>query len=186
MESRIQEAIEHIEQYPGTPVAGVAREFNVPRRRLQNRLEGIPPKMGYVGVNLGLTRPDGKAICHYIDPLDNLNLAVRPEFITDAADDILQTRSSKSVASNLPLVGCHWITRFIGRARPPDESISVDDQHAPYTMPAKLRPGAYLSCRLLAGNGAGGVSPHSVPRIRGQADLCGLPARQQGRRKDIY
>jgi hypothetical protein len=52
MESRIQEAIEHIEQYPGTPVAGVAREFNVPRRRLRNRLEGIPPKMGYVGVNL--------------------------------------------------------------------------------------------------------------------------------------
>jgi hypothetical protein len=105
MESRIQEAIEHIVRYPNALVARVAREFGVSRRRLRNRLEGVAPKMGHVGANLKLTEPEEKALCHYIDRLDHPNLAVRPEFITDAANAILQARSSKNAEA--PKVGTH-------------------------------------------------------------------------------
>jgi hypothetical protein len=70
--------------------------------------------MGHAGVNLKLTEPEEKALCRYIDRLDHLNLAVRPEFITDAANAILQARSSKN-AEALPKVGHHWTTRFIKR-----------------------------------------------------------------------
>jgi hypothetical protein len=101
MESRIQGAIEHLVRYPKAPVARLAREFGVSRHRLQNRLEGVPPKMGHAGINLKLT----ELIVH-------LNLAVRPKFITDAANAILQARSGKN-AKALPKRGCYWTNREV-------------------------------------------------------------------------
>jgi hypothetical protein len=63
--------------------------------------------MGRAGVNLKLTEPEEKALCRYIDRLDHLNLAVRPEFVTDAANAILPARSSKNAEAPLPEVGKH-------------------------------------------------------------------------------
>jgi hypothetical protein len=115
MESRIQEAIRFIERFPEAPVAKVAEEFEVPRGRLRYRLSGMPPKRGLPAHNTKLTEPEEKALCRYIDRLDALNLAVRPEFVTDAADTILRERSSKIEAANPPTVGRHWTTRFLKR-----------------------------------------------------------------------
>jgi hypothetical protein len=115
MESRIQEAIQYLESYPGTPLARVAREYDVPRGRLRNRIQGTPPKKGHPATHSKLNGPEEKALCRYIDRLDRINLAVRPEFVTDAANAILLERSSKGQKADPPIVGCHWTTRFLLR-----------------------------------------------------------------------
>lgn len=48
MESRIEEAIQYFEDFPGEKLAAVARLFDVPRDRLWYRLEGRQPKKGSV------------------------------------------------------------------------------------------------------------------------------------------
>jgi hypothetical protein len=95
MESRIQETIEHLVRYPKALVAKVAQEFSVSRPLTLESSRGVPPKIGHAGINLKLTKPEEKALCRYIDRLNHLiNLAVWPKFITDAANAILQARST--------------------------------------------------------------------------------------------
>ncbi|KJZ69182.1 hypothetical protein HIM_11435 [Hirsutella minnesotensis 3608] len=90
MEARTQAALRHIENFPGAKVATVAREFGVTRDRLRCRLQGRPPKIGQRARNTRLSQPEEKALCRYIDRLDNVNLAVRVEFVTGAANCILR------------------------------------------------------------------------------------------------
>ncbi|KJZ70465.1 hypothetical protein HIM_10137 [Hirsutella minnesotensis 3608] len=112
MEARTQAALRHIENFPGAKVATVAREFGVTRDRLRCRLQGRPPKIGQRARNTRLSQPEEKALCRYIDRLDNVNLAVRVEFVTDAANCILRERSGQSGA---PTVGLNWTSRFLKR-----------------------------------------------------------------------
>ncbi|OAQ58169.1 DDE superfamily endonuclease [Pochonia chlamydosporia 170] len=111
MEARIQEAVRYVDDFPDAKVAKVAREFGVPRNRLRYRLQGRPPKIGRPAVNLKLSRPEEAALCRYIDRLDNINLAVRPEFITDAANHILRERSGRADL----VIGSKWTSRFLKR-----------------------------------------------------------------------
>ena len=109
MESRIQEAIQYLDDFPDAKVATVAWEFGVPRNRLRSRLEGHLPKKGRPNINTKLSAAEEKALCRYIDRLDSINLAVRAEFVVDAANYILQERGKDST------VGRNWITRFLKR-----------------------------------------------------------------------
>jgi hypothetical protein len=79
----------------------------VPRGRLWYRLSGIPPKKGLLVHNTKLIEPEEKALYCYIDRLDTLNLAVRPEFVIDTIDTILRECSSRIEATDLPIVGQH-------------------------------------------------------------------------------
>jgi len=115
MELRVEEALRYIGDFRDAKIATVAREFGVPRFRLRNRLAGRPPKKGQPATNTKLTKPEEKAICRYIDRLDRINLAVRAEFITDAANTILHERSSRSEQADPPTVGQKWTTRFLKR-----------------------------------------------------------------------
>ena len=115
MELRVEEALRYIGDFRDAKIATVAREFGVPRFRLRNRLAGRPPKKGQPATNTKLTRPEEKAICRYIDRLDRINLAVRAEFITDAANTILRERSSRSERANPPIISQKWTTRFLKR-----------------------------------------------------------------------
>ncbi|KJZ70356.1 hypothetical protein HIM_10247 [Hirsutella minnesotensis 3608] len=110
-ESRIEEALQYLNDVPGARVASVARAFGVPRSRLRYRLEGRQPKAGRPAANLKLSRPEEAALCRYIDRLDNMNLAVRPEFITDAANNILRERSGQADF----VIGSKWTSRFLKR-----------------------------------------------------------------------
>lgn len=112
MEARIQEALEYIDNFSGAKVATVAREFGVPSGRLRYRLEGRQPKAGQEAKNTRLSRPEEKALCRYIDRLDHINLAVRVEFVTDAANHILRERSGQT---DPPPVGPNWTSRFLKR-----------------------------------------------------------------------
>jgi hypothetical protein len=115
MESRIQEALRYIDDFPDAKTGTVAREFGIPYGRLRYRREGRPPKAGQPAANTKLTEPEEKAICRYIDRLDRINLAVRAEFVTDAANTILRERSSRPEQADPPVVGQRWTTRFLKR-----------------------------------------------------------------------
>ena len=112
MESQIQEAIKYIQNFPDTKIAKVAHEFKVPVSRLRHRLKGQPPKVSQPAKNTKLLRAEEAALCRYIDRLDNINLAVRVEFVTDAANSILR---EKFKGDDIPSVGTKWTTRFLRR-----------------------------------------------------------------------
>ncbi|CCE34479.1 uncharacterized protein CPUR_08411 [Claviceps purpurea 20.1] len=64
-------------------------------------------------VKTKLTREEEVALCRYIEQLDLAHLGLRPETITDAANYILQERSSSSTPP--VTVGSSWTSRFIQR-----------------------------------------------------------------------
>ncbi|OAQ58232.1 DDE superfamily endonuclease [Pochonia chlamydosporia 170] len=115
VEIRVDEAIQYIDENPGAKIAAVARIFNVSRSRLRRRIEGIPPQKGRPSPKLKLSRPEEAALCNYINRLDDINFAVRPEFITDAANYILKERAPASSTAPAEAVGKLWTTRFIQR-----------------------------------------------------------------------
>jgi hypothetical protein len=133
MESRIQDALLYIQQFPNAKVAKVAKEFGVPRGRLRYRLQGLYPKDGHHASNAKLTGPEEEALCRYIERLDYANLAIRPEFVTDAANAILQERLSKNAKPEDKLVSKMWTTRFLKRhkyLREKQKKLSQDRQAA--------------------------------------------------------
>jgi hypothetical protein len=94
MEQRIREAGEYIENFPDAKIVTIARDFEVPRSTLRNKLNGCYSKKRRPGINTELIKEEEIAICRYIDQLDKINLAIRPEFIADAARSIILIRSS--------------------------------------------------------------------------------------------
>lgn len=114
VELRAQKALLYLKENPNAKVATVARKFNITRQRLQRRCKGITARPGMQAANTKLSAEEEVAICHYINRLDNASFAVRPEFITDAANYILKERSS-STKQHFPTVGQNWTSRFISR-----------------------------------------------------------------------
>jgi hypothetical protein len=94
MEQRIREACEYIENFPDAKIATVARDFEVSRSTLRDRLNGCQPKKRRSGINTKLTKEEEVAICRYIDRFNRINLAVQPEFIAGAARSIILAKSS--------------------------------------------------------------------------------------------
>ena len=85
-EARIRRAKEYIEQNSTVKLTAVARQFEVPRGRLQYRLDGRTSFNDRPPTNTKLCKPEEDVLCRYIDRLDAVNLAVRKEFIVDAAN----------------------------------------------------------------------------------------------------
>ncbi|OAQ57362.1 DDE superfamily endonuclease [Pochonia chlamydosporia 170] len=112
MEGNIQEALRYIEGFPRAKIATVAREFGVPRGPLSYRLEGRTTLSDRPPTHAKLTAPNEKALCRYIDRLHRINLAMRAEFVTDAANTILEERCGPEEALT---VGRKWTVRFFKR-----------------------------------------------------------------------
>jgi hypothetical protein len=133
MEKRIREACEYIENFPDAKIVTAARDFEVPRSALRDRLNGCHYKKGRPGINTKLTKEEEIAICRYIDRLDKINLAVRPEFIADAARSIILARSSTKQQSVEPRIGKFWVIRFLkrhGYSKYRQKTINADHQTA--------------------------------------------------------
>jgi hypothetical protein len=56
MEQRIREACEYIENFPDAKIATIARDFEVSRSTLRDRLNGCQPKKGRPNINTKLTK----------------------------------------------------------------------------------------------------------------------------------
>ncbi|KAK2608932.1 hypothetical protein QQS21_002508 [Conoideocrella luteorostrata] len=82
---------------PGAKIAAVAREFDVPRSRLRRRLQRISTKKDSPAHHSKLSDEEETALCQYIDKIDSINFAVRPEYITDATTYILRERASADI-----------------------------------------------------------------------------------------
>ncbi|KAF5120969.1 hypothetical protein E5D57_013305 [Metarhizium anisopliae] len=145
MEARIQEALRCIDDFPDAKVAKVAREFGVPRNRLRYRFQGRPPKVGQAASNLKLSQPEEAALCRYIDRLDHINLAVRSEFVTHAANYVLRERTGHADV----VVGTKWASRFL--------------KHHGYFK--KLQKSSILSTKLLRTSSG----PISIIRVSGRS-----------------
>ncbi|KAJ3479083.1 hypothetical protein NLG97_g8409 [Lecanicillium saksenae] len=116
LEEDLCKAVEERNKNPEKKIADLVKEFKVPRSTLVRRLQGSKSAKGRRASNKLLEDVEEKAICTYVDHLDRLNLAVRPEFITHAANSILKARSSSSLpADEVPTVGKLWTTRFLKR-----------------------------------------------------------------------
>ncbi|KAM4061549.1 DDE superfamily endonuclease [Hirsutella rhossiliensis] len=91
MESRLEEAVQYAKDFPQNSIRSVAKKYEVAHTTLRYRLK------------------------RYVDRLDAVNLAVRPEFIVDAANAILRAKAPAAKSGDPPTVGVHWVTRFIQR-----------------------------------------------------------------------
>ena len=114
-EECLSQALHYISENPEAKIATVAREFGVNRMTLKRRTQGTGARVGIAAHNTKLSRPEEAAVQRYIDRLDAANFTVRPEFITDAANYILQARTSSSDRPEDRRVGKRWTTRFIQR-----------------------------------------------------------------------
>ncbi len=114
MESRLEDAVLYINENPSSRIYTVAREFGVPYTTLRRRLSGVTASRSRPATNNRLSRPEEAAICRYIDRLERVNLAVRREFVTDAANAILRERLGGSAFTP---VGPAWTSRFLRRHR---------------------------------------------------------------------
>ncbi|KAK1782305.1 hypothetical protein QBC45DRAFT_319143, partial [Copromyces sp. CBS 386.78] len=52
------------------------KTFKIPRKRLYNRIKGIPPKKGVPLIKTKFTVTNKKALYNYIDRLNKINLVV--------------------------------------------------------------------------------------------------------------
>lgn len=102
-----------MEENPGAKVARVAKEFEIPRTRL--RIDCTGPRAGLRAHNTKLSKEEEVAICRYINRLDTANFAIRPAFVTDAANCILKEGSAVNADHQELSVGKLWTTRFLKR-----------------------------------------------------------------------
>ncbi|KAH8158543.1 hypothetical protein CIB48_g9710 [Xylaria polymorpha] len=114
MEKKVQKALEYLKEYPSAKIATVAKAFGITRAVLRNRLAGRGGLNRKPSPKLKLSPIDEQAICNYIDRLDRTNLAVRPEFICEAANSILKAKAHPS-NQKPPTVGKSWVRRFTKR-----------------------------------------------------------------------
>ena len=113
VEACIQEALGSLAPDEEFSIPELANKSGVPVRRLQNRLEGVPPRSTRIPVNLKLSPAEELVVCRYIDRLDHLGLCVRPQMLRNCANIIL-ARSYKGDDNSPPTVSPKWTTRFLG------------------------------------------------------------------------
>ena len=114
VEACIKEAIAFISNRENTiSIPEVAEKFDVPLRRLRNRLNGVPSKIGHVGTNRKLSEAEEDALCGYVDRLDKLGLPIRPRMLESTANIILSRNHTGE--DSPPVVGTKWVSRFLQR-----------------------------------------------------------------------
>ncbi|KAM4067402.1 DDE superfamily endonuclease [Hirsutella rhossiliensis] len=116
MESRLEEAVQYARDFPQNSIRSVAKKYEVAHTTLRYRLK------------------------RYVDRLDAVNLAVRPEFIVDARECNPSCQSPAAKSGDPPTVGVHWVTRFIqrhGYCKQRQKTLSAERELDPETV---IRP----------------------------------------------
>ena len=113
IESRIADAILELGKCENPNVAAVARQFNVPAKRLINRWKGRKSKIECGGHNKALSEAQESALCQYLDNLDGGGPKVRYKQLEQAANLLLKKGYTGS--GKLPIIGAHWTAQFLQR-----------------------------------------------------------------------
>jgi hypothetical protein len=114
IETRINQAIDHLTKNPCTKVARAAREFNVPVQRLRRRLQGVSSASDVRGLHTRrLTAEQDLALIIYLRKLISFGLNPRLNVIKSAAYKLLMQDASES--SPPPPLSHAWTTRWLQR-----------------------------------------------------------------------
>ena len=109
VEDRINDAIGALSEGLYTSIAAAARNFDVPTRTLQRRVNGVGPLSSRLPNNKALSDAQELAICEYIERLDSWEMSARPQMIERAANYLLFLDGSNRE------VGPHWTRQFLDR-----------------------------------------------------------------------
>ena len=92
VENRIRKAIDSISNDENTTsIPELAKKFDVPLRRLRDRLNGVSSRIRRIGANKKLSEPEEQALCEHLDRLDKIGLPVQ---YNQAYSKVLPTPSS--------------------------------------------------------------------------------------------
>lgn len=111
IESRIVDAILELRKCENPNVTAVARQFNVPAKRLINQWKGRKSKVECGRHNKALFEAQELALCQYLDNLNGEGPKAHYKQLEQVANSLLKkghTRSGKP-----PIVGAHWTARFL-------------------------------------------------------------------------
>lgn len=108
-ERRINDAMEALSEGLYPSIAAAARDFDIPTRTLQRRMNGMGPLSSRPPTNKALSDAQELAICEYIERLDSWEMSARPRMVERAANYLLSLDGSNRV------VGPHWTRRFLDR-----------------------------------------------------------------------
>jgi predicted XRE-type DNA-binding protein len=108
LESRIILAIEAIQTTPRLTLRRAAKQFDVPRSTLSDRMAGKAPKADKTSGKPTLTSSEEEAIVQYVLQLDLRGFSPRRADVLDMADLLLGKRAKLRVGKN-------WTDRFITR-----------------------------------------------------------------------
>lgn len=119
---RPEEAVKFANLNPEVKEREVVRMYSVSRSALRYWLSDDYHGTSRSSSLKRLNDAEEKAICNYVDRLDQVNLQVRPSFIVDAANAILRERAAtytspenEAIAKLPSMVGTRWVARFIER-----------------------------------------------------------------------
>jgi hypothetical protein len=101
----IQELLEEHEEGERLNVAAKARELGVHKDRLHRRLKGVGPRTGRIAANRKLSAVQEASFMRYILSLDEIELSIRYNQISNVANVILTKDHTNNGLT--PLTGPH-------------------------------------------------------------------------------
>jgi transposase-like protein len=97
IETRIEQAVDHLTKNPHAKVARIAREFDVPVQRLRRRLRDVQSAINVREMHERRLKPDQNlALMIYIRKLIQFDLHSRLNVIKSAATKLLMQNASES------------------------------------------------------------------------------------------
>jgi hypothetical protein len=120
VEERVQAALAYKTQHPKASFRFLARQFNASKDRIHRRWKGKDSKSTRSPTNLRLDKEQDKALCWYIERLNEIGVSLRYKFIAAAANSILQIATPPG--QEAPTVSDQWPARWL-RQHPQFERI---------------------------------------------------------------
>jgi hypothetical protein len=113
-EARISKACDTLKRFEKPNIARAARDFQVNKKKLRNRFNGIPSKSKYGGHNKTLTDNQKLAVYYYLDRINKIGIFIRPRMLRSITNSIL-ARNHNDLNISPPLISPNWPRRFLIR-----------------------------------------------------------------------
>ncbi|APA09357.1 hypothetical protein sscle_05g041270 [Sclerotinia sclerotiorum 1980 UF-70] len=107
-EGRILLAIEAINKDQKLSIRKAAKLYNIPRTKIQRRMDGTTPRIESRANSHNLTKLEEEVLIQYIIDMDERGFAPKLNGVEDMANYILESRGAKKV-------GKLWAHRFVKR-----------------------------------------------------------------------
>jgi hypothetical protein len=113
IEERIERALEDLHEQQRPNLAGTARRYSVPPKRLRNRWNNIPPKQDLNNRLPKLSPEQDLALIRTLDRLDKCELSARVPMLMSIANGILARAHLENTLP--PIISVSWGVRWLSR-----------------------------------------------------------------------